>query len=80
MAKSRRLVVVEWYDACLFDGTVSYEGCLKRKMPIYKTYGILINKDKTTLRVACEETGDGEAFRQLNAIPVGSVISIKTLR
>jgi len=49
-------------------------------MPIYETYGIILGKDKTTLRLACEERIDIERFRQVNLIPIESIISIRTLK
>ncbi len=79
MSKKHRIVVVKWYDACLWDRTLTLEECLNIKMPVYKTYGILLRKDETILHIASESSDNGR-FRELNLIPTGSVISIKTLK
>jgi len=72
--------VVEWRDATLIDGSMKIEDCLEKEMPIYKTFGVLIKKDKTTTRLASEILKNGIRFRELNLIPTGSIISITSLK
>lgn len=80
MPKTHRIVVVKWRDACLCGPEYTLKDCLELTMPIYETYGIILGRDKTTLRLACEERIDIERFRQVNLIPIDSIISIRTLK
>ena len=78
-AMIEKMVLIEWYDACLLSRSMTREDCISEEMPIYKTFGILVKKDKVTVRIASEITKDGKQFREVSLIPAGSVISITRL-
>ena len=76
MKKADKIVLVEWYDAAFMTKNMSKDEALKENLILYKTFGLLISKDKILIRLANEINEDGN-YRGVNFIPTGSIVSIR---
>jgi len=77
-SKKYKMILVEWLDAAFVTKVMKKDEALKENLIEYKTFGFLISKDKTLVRLV-NEINEDDNYRGLNLIPTGCIISIKEL-